>query len=78
MQSAAHAIFIIKSYVTEAHRDMATEECKDCEPAAAVHPSSQTADAAVTLPRVVITFCTQCRWMLRAAYVSASFLTHGF
>ena len=24
----------------------------------------------VKLPRVVITFCTQCRWMLRAAYVS--------
>jgi hypothetical protein len=24
-----------------------------------------------TLPRVAITFCTQCRWMLRAAYVSS-------
>ena len=24
----------------------------------------------IRLPRVVITFCTQCRWMLRGAYVS--------
>jgi predicted Rdx family selenoprotein len=27
----------------------------------------------ITLPRIVITFCTQCRWMLRAAYVSSHF-----
>ena len=26
--------------------------------------------APVTLPRVTIEFCTQCKWMLRAAYVS--------
>ncbi|KAK7556714.1 hypothetical protein IWX46DRAFT_14984 [Phyllosticta citricarpa] len=27
----------------------------------------------VKLPRVAITYCTQCRWMLRAGYVSADF-----
>lgn len=26
----------------------------------------------VKLPRVAITYCTQCKWMLRAAYVSSS------
>ncbi|KAL6150994.1 hypothetical protein ACJBU6_09994 [Exserohilum turcicum] len=31
--------------------------------------SMQTAP--VALPRVAITYCTQCRWMLRAAYVSS-------
>jgi hypothetical protein len=25
------------------------------------------------LPRVTIKFCTQCKWMLRAAYVSVPF-----
>jgi predicted Rdx family selenoprotein len=28
------------------------------------------------LPRVAITYCTQCRWMLRAAYVSLDFLQY--
>lgn len=27
----------------------------------------------VHLPRISIKFCTQCRWMLRAAYVCSSF-----
>ncbi len=27
----------------------------------------------VVLPRIAIQFCTQCRWMLRAAYVSLFF-----
>lgn len=26
--------------------------------------------APVNLPRITIQFCTQCKWMLRAAYVS--------
>jgi len=26
------------------------------------------------LPRIVITYCTQCRWMLRAAYVCLSYV----
>lgn len=34
-----------------------------------VMASMQTAP--VALPRVAITYCTQCRWMLRAAYVSS-------
>lgn len=33
----------------------------------------QTATSEVLLPRVTIKFCTQCKWMLRAAYVG--FLT---
>lgn len=31
---------------------------------------AKTVTAPVNLPRVAITYCTQCRWMLRAAYVS--------
>ncbi|KAK5110946.1 hypothetical protein LTR62_005484 [Meristemomyces frigidus] len=31
--------------------------------------------AAVHLPRVAITFCTQCRWMLRAAYFGQELLS---
>ena len=36
---------------------------------AAIEGKSQEALAAVQLPRITIKFCTQCRWMLRAAYV---------
>lgn len=32
--------------------------------------SESTAVSRVHLPRITIKFCTQCRWMLRAAYVS--------
>lgn len=31
--------------------------------------------ASVHLPRVAITFCTQCRWMLRAAYFAQELLS---
>lgn len=31
--------------------------------------------APVTVPRVVITYCTQCRWMLRAAYFAQELLS---
>lgn len=31
--------------------------------------SATTAAVQVVLPRVTIVYCTQCRWMLRAAYV---------
>lgn len=34
--------------------------------------SRQAATEIVSLPRITIEFCTQCRWMLRAAYVSRS------
>lgn len=29
--------------------------------------------ARVTLPRITIKYCTQCKWMLRAAYVCVKF-----
>lgn len=32
-------------------------------------PTDNTALERVNLPRIAIQFCTQCRWMLRAAYV---------
>ncbi|KAF2867820.1 Rdx family-domain-containing protein, partial [Massariosphaeria phaeospora] len=35
--------------------------------------SQQTAP--VSLPRVAITYCTQCRWMLRAAYFAQELLS---
>ncbi|OCK82148.1 hypothetical protein K432DRAFT_232201 [Lepidopterella palustris CBS 459.81] len=31
--------------------------------------------APVSLPRIAITYCTQCRWMLRAAYFAQELLT---
>ena len=34
-----------------------------------------TENAPVHLPRVAITFCTQCRWMLRAAYFAQELLS---
>ncbi|KAF2719148.1 seleno protein domain-containing protein [Polychaeton citri CBS 116435] len=34
-----------------------------------------TASAPVKLPRVAITFCTQCRWMLRAAYFAQELMS---
>jgi selT/selW/selH-like putative selenoprotein len=34
-----------------------------------------TESAPVHLPRVAITFCTQCRWMLRAAYFAQELLS---
>jgi hypothetical protein len=38
-----------------------------------VMTSTQTAP--VALPRIAITFCTQCRWMLRAAYFGQELLS---
>lgn len=35
------------------------------------------ANTATKLPRVTIQFCTQCKWMLRAAYVSLTFRTQS-
>lgn len=32
--------------------------------------SSRESNNPVNLPRITIQFCTQCKWMLRAAYVS--------
>jgi selenoprotein W-related protein len=32
-------------------------------------------DTAEPLPRVVITYCTQCRWLLRATWVAQELLT---
>ncbi|KAF2691883.1 hypothetical protein K458DRAFT_6812 [Lentithecium fluviatile CBS 122367] len=43
-----------------------------------VHPilkMSSTQSAPVSLPRVAITYCTQCRWMLRAAYFGQELLS---
>ncbi|KAF2208816.1 hypothetical protein CERZMDRAFT_114340 [Cercospora zeae-maydis SCOH1-5] len=34
-----------------------------------------TLDTPVKLPRVVITFCTQCKWMLRAAYYAQELMS---
>ncbi|KAK4565378.1 hypothetical protein LTR86_003995 [Recurvomyces mirabilis] len=34
-----------------------------------------THDAPVHLPRIAITFCTQCKWMLRAAYFGQELLS---
>ncbi|KAM3419353.1 hypothetical protein BST61_g5284 [Cercospora zeina] len=37
--------------------------------------SSTTLDTPVKLPRVAITFCTQCKWMLRAAYYAQELMS---
>ena len=36
-------------------------------------PTTITASTPTLLPRITIRFCTQCKWMLRAAYVSLTF-----
>ncbi|KAF2653938.1 hypothetical protein K491DRAFT_694243 [Lophiostoma macrostomum CBS 122681] len=36
---------------------------------------ASTQSAPVALPRVAITYCTQCRWMLRAAYFGQELLS---
>lgn len=38
-------------------------------------PSRPTVDAQIPLPRVTIKFCTQCKWMLRAAYYAQELLS---
>lgn len=40
--------------------------------AAAAPAAVPAATAPYPLPRVTIRFCTQCKWMLRAAYVGSS------
>ncbi|KAL6712617.1 hypothetical protein ACN47E_000494 [Coniothyrium glycines] len=37
--------------------------------------STATTSAQVALPRVAITYCTQCKWMLRAAYFGQELLS---
>ncbi|KAJ5084857.1 hypothetical protein NUU61_009436 [Penicillium alfredii] len=39
------------------------------------HPSAATALEQVLVPRIAIEFCTQCRWMLRAAYFAQELLS---
>ncbi|RNJ56936.1 hypothetical protein D7B24_006581 [Verticillium nonalfalfae] len=39
-------------------------------PPPVTHPESDAQAAPLPLPRIAIRFCTQCKWMLRAAYVS--------
>lgn len=36
---------------------------------------TQLAEAPVNLPRVAITYCTQCKWLLRAAYFGQELLS---
>ena len=50
----------------------ATGAAKQTKPAA---EAGLTTLERVHLPRISIKFCTQCRWMLRAAYVCASILS---
>ncbi|KAL8419944.1 hypothetical protein RB594_002920 [Gaeumannomyces avenae] len=38
-------------------------------------PSRSAVDAQIPLPRVTIKFCTQCKWMLRAAYYAQELLS---
>lgn len=42
---------------------------------AAPLPSTSTAQSQVTLPRVSITYCTQCKWLLRAAWLQQELLS---
>lgn len=50
----------------------ATGAAKQTKPAA---EAGLTSLERVHLPRISIKFCTQCRWMLRAAYVCSSVLS---
>ncbi|CAL5872920.1 uncharacterized protein PFLUO_LOCUS7189 [Penicillium psychrofluorescens] len=44
-------------------------------PTATIPKTSNTAREQVHLPRIAIAFCTQCRWMLRAAYFAQELLS---
>ncbi|KAI0971074.1 Rdx family-domain-containing protein [Xylaria arbuscula] len=50
-----------------------TEE--DKRPASASVCQSPASPSALPLPRVTIRFCTQCKWMLRAAYFAQELLS---
>ncbi|KAL3458050.1 Rdx family-domain-containing protein [Aspergillus heterothallicus] len=45
------------------------------QPAPEEKPSSLTPEEPVTGPRITIQYCTQCRWMLRAAYFAQELLS---
>lgn len=58
------------------------EDCLDCENetettngAAAVLEKSDMSDTNAPRPNVGITYCTGCRWLLRAAWVAQELLT---
>lgn len=38
-------------------------------------PDASTSESSVNLPRIAIKFCTQCKWMLRAAYFAQELLS---
>lgn len=38
-------------------------------------PHTTQAQSQVTLPRIIITFCTQCKWLLRAAWLQQELLS---
>ncbi|EGY14933.1 hypothetical protein VD0002_g3632 [Verticillium dahliae] len=44
-------------------------------PPPATHPESDAQAAPLPLPRIAIRFCTQCKWMLRAAYFAQELLS---
>ena len=43
--------------------------------APAVPESAPTDDAVTPGPQIVITYCTQCRWILRATWLASELLT---
>lgn len=47
----------------------------DGTPAEAPAPAAQEPAPARHRPRVVITYCTQCRWLLRATWLAGELLT---
>jgi len=63
--------------------EQAGEVCTDCNPAPASSPSSSsspstsqsTATSTPRTPRISIEYCVQCRWMLRATWLSQELLT---
>lgn len=65
---------------------MADSTCVDCPPVQTMTeaPSQQANDASsaseptsapIAVPRIVITYCTQCKWLLRAAYFAQELLS---
>ncbi|KAK8138894.1 Rdx family-domain-containing protein, partial [Apiospora sp. TS-2023a] len=45
------------------------------DPAPSSSGGSSTSSSSIVLPRVTIRFCTQCKWMLRAAYYAQELLS---